>query len=172
MKKVLMFGAAALMFNTAAYANGGTFQDADGSSTTLSWSSSSAGDDFEDAGSPISAAFTLHGDVTKTCSMQAVDNSSPGLSGNIDLGTIGIHAGDELSVSNLFTMVGAAHATVNSAAAGCNYNNTVKVEKDDIRGLVNSSPGNYDSAQFQANIPYSATASFTGVVTGTGTGSC
>lgn len=65
-------------------------------------------------------------------------------------------------------MTGPIKVQVKSAAAGCNYNSTVKVTKDSALGLVNSTPGSYDSTQFQANIPYSATASFTGVAAGAG----
>ena len=36
-----------------------------------------------------------------------------------------------------------------------------------MRGLVNSAPGAYDTDQFQANIPYEVTASWTGVERGT-----
>src|SRR3546814_9036915 len=35
------------------------------------------------------------------------------------------------------------------------------IYKDDIRGLVNLAPGGYDTDEFQANIPYEVTASWT-----------
>lgn len=163
MNKYLLAGAASLLFATAANAGTatGTLHDGDGSSTLLNWNSSTTDDQFDDAGSPISAVFTLKGQVTKTCSMQAVDGETNGLTGTIKLGTIGIRGGDELDVGDLFTMTGPAHVTIKSAAAGCNYKSTVKVDKDSALGLVNISPGGYDNSQFQANIPYSATASFT-----------
>lgn len=177
MNKYLLAGAASLLFATAANAGtaSGTLHDGDGSSTVLNWNSSTTDNQFDDAGSPISARFTLKGQVTKTCSMQAVDaadedNHGTGLAGTINMGTIGIRGGDELAVGQLFTMTGPAHVTIKSAAAGCNYKSTVRVDKDNALGLVNTSPGGYDSNQFQANIPYSATASFTATTASSVTG--
>ena len=171
MKKALFLGAAALMIGTTANAASGTFTDGDNSPDMVSWSSTTAANNFEDAAPQISAEFTLKGTVTKTCSMQGVDDTTPGLQGTVDLGTIGINAGDDSAVSELFVMAGPASVQIKSAAAGCNYNNTVSLTKDSVQGLVNTAPGNYDSAQFQANIPYALDASFTGVVSGQGSGS-
>ena len=171
MKKYLLAGAASILFATAANAGttSGTMHDADGSSTVLTYTSSSGDNDFEDAGPSITAKFTLKGSVTKTCAIQAVDADQPsGLNGTVNVGTIGIRAGDELNVGDQFTMTGPIQVTIKSAAAGCNYNSTVKVSKDSALGMVNSTPGSYDSNQFQANIPYAATASFTGVAAGAG----
>ena len=170
MKKYLLIGAASFVFASAANAGttSGTLVDGDNSAHTVSYTTSSGNDDFEDAGKSISAQFTLKGTVTKTCAIQGVDNESPGLSGTIDVGTIGIRAGDELAVGDQFTMTGPIQVTVKSASAGCNYNSTVKVEKSSALGMINATPGSYDSNQFQANIPYAATASFTGVAAGAG----
>lgn len=170
MKKYLLIGAASFAIASAANAGttSGTLVDGDNSVHKLSYDTSSGNNDFEDAGPSISAKFTLKGSVTKTCAVQGVDNETPGLSGTIDVGTIGIRAGDELAVGDQFTMTGPIQVTIKSAAAGCNYNSTVKVTKDSALGMVNATPGSYDSNQFQANIPYAATASFTGVAAGAG----
>ena len=171
MKKYLLIGAASFMFASAANAGttSGTLQDPDGSSHQVSYTTSSGDNDFEDAGKSISAKFTLKGSVTKTCAIQGVDSDQPaGLNGTINVGTIGIRAGDELAVGDQFTMTGPIQIQIKSAAAGCNYNSTVSLTKDHAVGMVNSTPGSYDSNQFQANIPYAATASFTGVAPGAG----
>ena len=171
MKKYLLIGAAAFVFASAANAGttSGTLQDNDSSAHTLSYNTSSGNNDFEDAGPSITAKFTLKGSVTKTCAVQGVDSDQPsGLTGTVNVGTIGIRAGDELAVGDQFTMTGPIQVTIKSAAAGCNYNSTVKVTKDSALGMVNATPGSYDSNQFQANIPYAATASFTGVAAGAG----
>ena len=171
MKKYLLIGAASFVFASAANASppaAGTLHDGDHSSHQVTYTTSSSEDDFEDAGNSITASFTLKGSVTKTCAIQGVDKETPGLSGTINVGTIGIRAGDELAVGDQFTMTGPIQVTIKSAAAGCNYNSTVKVTKDSALGMVNATPGSYDSNQFQANIPYAATASFTGVAAGAG----
>ena len=171
MKKVIFFATAAAMLSSTAYAApvSGSFSDGDGSSTTLTYSGTTPDNYFDDAGTNVSAQFTFRGNVSSVCAMQAVDaGSGPGLTGTVDLGTIGISAGDDQSVASLFTMTGPAHVTIHSDAAGCNYRNQVALEKDSVRGLRNTAPGSYDSDQFQANIPYSATASFTGVAAGAG----
>ena len=167
MKTILLLGASALMMGTAANAgtNGGTFYDGDGSSYGVSWNSSTWDDFNDDAANTVNAQFTLHGTVNKYCAVAGVDGGvSNGLQNStVDLGTIGVNVGDDTAASQLFTMSGPAHVNIDSAAAGCNYNNTVTLSKDDIRGLVNTNPGGYDSSQFQANIPYEVVASFTGV---------
>lgn len=172
MKKYLLIGVAtAAMFGTAANAGtgSGTLEDNDGSPEMVAYSWTTPDNDFEDAGETISAQFSFHGEVTKVCAIQGVDNDSPhGLSGDIDLGTIGISAGDDQAVNTLFTMAGPATVDIESAAAGCNYRNTLTLEKDDAAGLVNTNPGSYDSDRFQANIPYAATARFRGVTDGAG----
>lgn len=165
MTKFLMLGAGALLASTAANAGSGSgsFTDPDISANHVTYSYSTPDNGGEDAGSPIAAQFTIKGNVQKTCAISGVDGYVTGLSGTVDLGTIGINAGDDTALADLFTMTGPAHVNIHSAAAGCNYNNTLSVSKDDIRGLVNNNPGGYDSNQFQANIPYEATATFQGV---------
>src|SRR3546814_4285413 len=82
---------------------------------------------------------------------------------NIDFGVIGVRTGDNENVNSAFEMVGPAEANIDSLTAGCNTNNVVEINKNDIRGLVNLNPGGYDTDEFQANIPYAVTASWTGV---------
>lgn len=175
MKKILLLGASTLLFSTAATANSGTLNDGDGSSATISWNSWTTGDFNDDAATTVSAQFTLNGSVNKYCAIQAVDGGqSNGLTNStIDLGTIGVIVGDDTAANQLFNMSGPAHVGIDSAAAGCNYNNTLTLSKlNGTQGLVNSAPGGYDSGQFQANIPYEVAAQFTGVpvnTVGTGT---
>lgn len=174
MKKYLLFAAASLAFATAAHAGatGGPLPDADGSAAAVTWTGNTVDNQFEDAGPTIIAQFTVKGTVTATCSIYGVDDTNPGLNATMDLGTIGITAGDELTASQLFNMAGPASAAVHSNGAGCNAKNAVTVTKS-ANGLVNAAPGVYDSSQFQANIPYSADVSFTGrtIAQGTGVGS-
>ena len=170
MKKLLLLGAASLLITTSANALpiSGTLNDNDGSSHHVTYSGNSSDDQFEDAAPTLVAQFSLHGSVTKTCAISGVDDFGGGLQGNVDLGTIGITAGDDQALNTLFTMTGPTNVTLHSDAAGCNYRNNLKVAKDSALGLVNATPGSYDSNQFQANIPYAATAAFTGVADGAG----
>jgi hypothetical protein len=171
MKKILLLGAGALLASTAANAGSGTFFDGDGSGNGVSYSSSTTGNFEDDANSSVTAQFTMTGTVDKTCSIMGVDGTNGvGLAGTVDLGTIGIVAGDDTPFNNLFTMSGPASVDLHSAAAGCNYNNSLTLTKSSADGLLNTNPGSYDSNQFQANIPYAATASFTGVQSGIGAG--
>lgn len=165
MKKFLLLGAASLMFSTVASAASGTLTDLDGSNPAyfVTYSTSTTGNNFEDAAPTLVAAFTLHASVTKICAISGVDDHAPGLNGSVDVGTIGISAGDDQAVGTLFNMTGPASVNLHAAAAGCNSKNSLTLAKNDIRGLVNTNPGSYDSDQFQANIPYSVDASFTGV---------
>ncbi len=115
---------------------------------------------------PVDVAFHLSGTVNKDCSFYAGNNPS---ATNLDFGTIGILAGDNVNVTDAFEMVGPALAVVTSATAGCNFSNVVKIEKDSAAGMVNQATGlSYDSNQFQANIPYSVHAAWTGVADGAG----
>jgi hypothetical protein len=108
----------------------------------------------------IDVEFKLTGTVNKDCSFYAGNDST---ARNIDFGTIGIRTGDNENVNAAFTMVGNAEANIETLTAGCNTNNVVEINKDDIRGLVNLNPGGYDTNEFQANIPYRVQARWTGV---------
>lgn len=108
----------------------------------------------------IDVVFTLKGKVNKDCSFYAGNNNN---AQNIDFGVIGIQTGDNVNVQSAFQMVGPAAADIDTLTAGCNTNNVVEINKNDIRGLVNNNPGGYDTNQFQANIPYSVEARWTGV---------
>jgi hypothetical protein len=108
----------------------------------------------------INVVFSLSGRVNKDCSFYSGNNSS---ARNIDFGVIGVRTGDNENVNSAFEMVGPAEAEIETLTAGCNFNNEVEISKNDIRGMVNNAPGGFDTDEFQANIPYSVNASWTGV---------
>lgn len=116
--------------------------------------------DSETATPTVNVEFSLTGTVNRDCSFYAGNNSN---ARNIDFGVIGVRTGNNENVNSAFEMVGPAEANIDTLTAGCNTNNSVEISKDDIRGLVNANPGGYDTDEFQANIPYSVTASWTGV---------
>jgi hypothetical protein len=116
--------------------------------------------DSETATPTVNVEFSLRGTVNRDCSFYAGNNSN---ARNIDFGVIGVRTGNNENVNSAFEMVGPAEANIDTLTAGCNTNNSVEISKDDIRGLVNANPGGYDTDEFQANIPYSVTASWTGV---------
>lgn len=108
----------------------------------------------------VNVVFTLTGSVNQDCSFYAGNDSN---ARNIDFGVIGVRTGNNENVNSAFEMVGQAEANIDTLTAGCNTNNVVEINKNDIRGLVNANPGGYDTDEFQANIPYEVTASWTGV---------
>jgi hypothetical protein len=119
-----------------------------------------APDDSETATPTVNVVFTLTGLVNKDCSFYSGNNSS---ARNIDFGVIGVRTGDNENVNSAFEMVGPAEAEIETLTAGCNFNNEVVISKNDIRGMVNNATGGFDTDEFQANIPYSVNASWTGV---------
>ncbi|MBL0924375.1 MAG: hypothetical protein IBJ12_07905 [Sphingomonadaceae bacterium] len=108
----------------------------------------------------VTVVFSLSGRVNKDCSFYSGNNAS---ARNIDFGVIGVRTGDNENVNSAFEMVGPAVAEIETLTAGCNFNNEVEISKNDIRGMVNNAPGGFDTDEFQANIPYSVNASWTGV---------
>lgn len=116
--------------------------------------------DSQTATPTVSVAFTLSGSVNKDCSFYSGNNAG---ARNIDFGVIGVRTGNNENVANAFEMVGNAEAEIETLTAGCNFNNEVEIVKSDVRGMVNGAAGGYDTDEFQANIPYSVTASWTGV---------
>lgn len=116
--------------------------------------------DSETATPTVNVVFTLTGRVNKDCSFYSGNNAS---ARNIDFGVIGVRTGDNENVNSAFEMVGPAEAEIETLTAGCNFNNEVEISKNDIRGMVNNAPGGFDTDEFQANIPYSVNASWTGV---------
>lgn len=108
----------------------------------------------------IDVVFTLSGSVNRDCSFYSGNNAA---ARNIDFGVIGIRTGDNENNDTAFEMVGDAVADIDTVTAGCNTNNVVEINKNDIRGLVNNNPGGYDTNEFQANIPYRVRARWTGV---------
>jgi len=112
----------------------------------------------ETATPTVTNTWTIKGKVTPDCSYYGGSTTK-----TLDFGTIGVNTQSNTSVDNAFTMRAAAVANVNSTIAGCNFNNEVKITKaNGASGLTNSAAGGYDSDEFQANIPYSVTASFRG----------
>lgn len=114
----------------------------------------------EQATPTVNVNFRLSGTVNKDCSFYSGNTAS---ARSIDFGVIGIRTGNNENVNNAFEMVGPATAEIESLTAGCNFNNEVEISKDDIRGLVNSAPGGFDTNEFTATIPYSVEANWTGV---------
>jgi len=114
----------------------------------------------------VTTVFTLSGTVTPDCSFYAGNNGS---AQNLNFGQIGVRTGNNENVASAFDMRAAAAAFVNTATAGCNFNNEVYIEKSSALGMVNSAASlDYDKTQFQANIPYSVKASWVGVDAGAG----
>lgn len=114
-----------------------------------------------------SAEFTLQGKVTKDCVYYTGNASSV-----INFGTIGIYASENAGPNAAFDMVAPASVTIDTNLAGCNTSNTVKIQKNDVRGLVNNSGAGYDNAVFQANLPYTVDATYkAGAVGATGNAS-
>lgn len=103
------------------------------------------------------ATFTLKGSVTPDCAYYSGDSANK----VIDFGTIGINATDDVGPVAAFTMANAAVVVINTNLAGCNTASKVKITKSDVGGLVNATPGGYDTNAFQANLPYSVQASYT-----------
>lgn len=107
----------------------------------------------------VTNTWLIKGTVTKDCSYYGGSSTAH----TLDFGTIGVNTNSNTNVNSAFDMVSAANATVNSTTAGCNFNNTVTLSKaNGAQGLLNSAAGGYDSNEFQANIPYSVAAKFTG----------
>lgn len=123
--------------------------------------------DSEQATPTVTVEFTLSGSVNKDCSFYAGNNAN---ARNIDFGVIGVRTGDNENVNNAFEMVGPAEAEIETLTAGCNFENVVEITKDNADGMVNTTASGYDTDEFQANIPYSVTASWTGVASGAVTG--
>lgn len=125
----------------------------------------SAEDDTETATRRVNVVFRLSGRVNKDCSFYAGNDNS---ARDIDFGVIGVRTGNNENVNQAFDMAGPATAEIETLTAGCNFNNEVEIVKNDVDGLVNNSATDYDSDEFQANIPYRVTARWTGVEAGSG----
>ena len=115
----------------------------------------------EPATPTVDVVFSLSGSVSKDCSFYSGNNAN---ATNISFGTIGVRTGNNENVNSAFEMVGPAVASVKTLTAGCNFNNEVVITKNNgSSGLVNAAAGGYDTDEFQAHIPYSVNASWTGV---------
>jgi hypothetical protein len=107
-------------------------------------------DDTTTAVQTLTQQFTLQGTVAKDCSYFG----TPGGTGTISLGAIGVKNGNTETTSTAFTQNGVIQIyDLDSTSAGCNFDNTVSLTKA-AAGLVNPAPGGYDNTQFTANIPY------------------
>ena len=109
------------------------------------------------AASSDGATFTLQGTVSTDCAYYSGNNNTE----TLDFGQIGSYASDNTGPAAAFTMVAPATLSIDTNLAGCNTANTVRIQKNDVRGMVNNDGGGYDSDVFQANLPYSVTASYT-----------
>jgi len=105
--------------------------------------------------------FTLTGEVNKDCSFYAGGSSSHAIA----LNTIGIRTQNTDNVSQAFNQAQDITASFNTATAGCNTNNTVAITTTHGGKLLNGNAGDYDGAQFTAEIPYGLDASWQGVGT-------
>lgn len=123
-----------------------------------------AGDDSTPATPIVNVSFLMHGDVNPDCSFYSGNDA--GNVRDIDLGTIGVKTGDNENVSQAFEMTDDVTVDIQTLTAGCNFNNTVEIEKDSKNGLVNRAAGSYDTNEFRANIPYTVSASWQGVPRG------
>ena len=133
-------------------------QFADGVGSKYQDSSTVSGN-TENAVTSVVNTFTLTGNVTKDCSFYGGGTTAH----DINLGTIGVRTGNNDNVSQAFNQRDAMTVNVDSATAGCNFNNTVTIAKENqSAGLLNKAPGGYDPAQFTDRIPYSIDASWTG----------
>ncbi|VXC96737.1 hypothetical protein [Sphingomonas sp. AX6] len=129
--------------------------------------------DTQTASPTVTKTFALTGNVNKDCSYYIGNGDLANR--NISLGTIGIRTNAGETVTNAFDMVGPAGAVITSGTAGCNFNNTVTITKaNGTDGLENQVASGYDTNQFQANLPYTVNANWTGVqgagTIGAGTG--
>ncbi|MFA4950835.1 hypothetical protein [Brevundimonas sp.] len=102
------------------------------------------------------ATFTMTGTVSTDCAYYSGNNDTE----TLDFGQIGIYASDNTGPAAAFTMVDDAEVSIDTNLAGCNTANTVRIAKTDLNGLVNAGASAYDSNVFQANLPYSVTASY------------
>ena len=112
------------------------------------------------------ATFSLQGTVSTDCAFYTGTSNSL----SFDFGQIGIYVSDNTGPAAAFTMVAPAAMNFDTNLAGCNTANTVSISKNDIRGMVNTTGGGYDTDVFQANLPYIVTASYTAPSTNTVTG--
>lgn len=134
-----------------------------GDATWSSWHAvGNAQNNIGSAATSDGATFTLTGAVSTDCAYYSGNNATE----TLDFGQIGIYASDETGPAAAFTMVAPATVSIDTNLAGCNTANTVKIQKNDLRGMVNNSGSGYDTDVFQANLPYQVTASYKASGTG------
>lgn len=181
-KKFLMASAAVALVATPAFAGHNSYP---GEYTPGNWSdpnpanqpkvlwagySNSAGqipDDTTTATPTVTNTFTLTGSVAKDCSFSGGSSTSH----SIPLGAIGVKNGNDEVTGGLFNQNGDFSYQIGVTSAGCNFNNTVTVSKlNGANGLVNPTPGGYDTNNFTANIPYSIVVGISQATTNQGAG--
>ena len=146
---------AAGIANAAGNANAANANN--GNSLVSSWHAiGNAVDNNGTAATSDGATFTMTGTVSTDCAYYSGDNNTE----TLDFGQIGIYASDNTGPAAAFTMVDAAQVSIDTNLAGCNTANTVRIQKTDLNGLVNAGASAYDNNVFQANLPYSVTASY------------
>ena len=134
-----------------------------GGSAVSSWHAvGNAVDNNGTAETSDGATFTLTGSVSTDCAYYSGNNNTE----TLDFGQIGIYASDNTGPAAAFTMVAPATLSIDTNLAGCNTANTVRIQKTDVRGMVNNDGSGYDTDVFQANLPYSIAASYTASGTG------
>lgn len=124
---------------------------------------STAPDNTEAPLQTVSNTFTLTGSVSKDCSFYA-GNTNAGRT--LNFGVIGVKTGNNENVGAAFEMAGPLSANIETLTAGCNFNNEVVISKGNQFGdgmNLQGNPGGFDVTQFQSNIPYSVTATWSGV---------
>ncbi|MFN3815122.1 hypothetical protein [Brevundimonas sp.] len=149
------------VLNIPANANLANAQN-DGSSVSSWHAVGNAVDNIGTAETSDGATFTLTGSVSTDCAYYSGNNNTE----TLDFGQIGIYASDNTGPAAAFTMVAPAVLSIDTNLAGCNTANTVRIQKTDVRGMVNNSGSGYDTDVFQANLPYSIAASYTASGTG------
>src|SRR5690606_23511539 len=93
-----------------------------------------AADNNGEAATSVGATFTLTGSVSTDCAYHSGNNNTE----TLDFGQIGIYASDNTGPAAAFTMVAPATLSIDTNLAGCNTANTVRIQKTDVRGMVNN----------------------------------
>ena len=106
----------------------------------------------------VQASFSISGTVAPSC---VLGNNGPDMN-DVNFGNIGVNADGSQGIENAFNMVGAINGHSRTNIAGCNTSNRVTVNKS-AAGLTNASAAasGYDTAVFQANLPYSLAVQYT-----------
>lgn len=160
MKNLIASAAAMALFATSGVAHADLIANSQGSffgGYNYSEIGGSLGN-TETASPTVTNTWLIKGNVTPDCSYYGGSSTSH----TLDFGTIGVNTQANTSVNNAFDMVAPAGAVVTSTTAGCNTKNKVTITKTNgAQGLVNASTSGYNTNEFQANLPYTASLGFT-----------